>query len=245
MKGIVLAGGKGSRLYPLTYCISKQLLPVYNKPMIYYPLQTLKSMGIFEILIIVSDDVQLELFKKQLGDGSKFGLSLEYIVQPEPGGLPQAFILGENFIGYNESVTLILGDNVFITNEVFDPQPNTIYTYKVKNPSAYGVVTLDDKGNIDKIIEKPKDFISDQAVVGLYTFTDEAVRIAKRLTPSARGELEIVDLIDILNYEEGVTVCELDGFWFDCGNHDDLLDCANLVATIEHRTNATVGLKEL
>jgi glucose-1-phosphate thymidylyltransferase len=244
MKGIVLAGGKGTRLYPLTHTISKQLLPVYNKPMIYYPLQTLKDMGITEILIITADPQQCRLFQDQLKDGAQYGLKLEYAIQEKPGGLPEAFIIGEHFIGVNDDVALILGDNVFITNKELRVQANTIFTYKVKNPSAYGVAKLDDSNNLIDIVEKPSEYVSDTAVVGLYVFTHAAIGLAKSLAPSKRGELEIVDLISKLNEEEGLSVEELDGFWFDCGNHDDLLECANLVKAIEHRTNKKVGLHE-
>ena len=240
-KGIVLAGGKGTRLYPTTLAISKQLHSVYNKPMIYYPLDTLKKLGIVDILIITADPQQCRLFQDQLKDGSEFGLNLTYTIQDKPGGLPEAFIIGEKFIG-EDNVTLILGDNVFILNELIDPTPNTIYTYKVKNPSAYGVAVCTDDNIIIDIVEKPEVFISDDAVVGLYTFTKHAVEIAKTLKPSARGEIEIVDLIKQLDRWEGVSVEPLNGFWFDCGSHDDLLDCANLVRTIEHRTGKTVGL---
>ena len=243
MKGIVLAGGKGTRLLPTTRAVSKQLHCVYNKPMIYYPLQTLKDMGIREILIITSDAQQYRLFFEQLKHGERYGLKLEYAIQRTPGGLPEAFIIGEDFIG-NDDVTLILGDNVFITNKELKAKPNTIFTYKVKDPSAYGVAELDDKNNLVNIIEKPTEFVSDNAVVGLYVFTHAAVKLAKSLKPSKRGELEIVDLISKLNEEEGLSVEELDGFWFDCGNHDDLLECANLVKAIEHRTNKKVGLHE-
>jgi glucose-1-phosphate thymidylyltransferase len=244
MKGIVLAGGKGTRLYPLTHTISKQLLPVYNKPMIYYPLQTLKDMGITEILIITADLQQCRLFQDQLKDGSQYGLKLEYTIQEKPGGLPEAFIIGEHFIGVNDDVALILGDNVFITNKELKAEANTIFTYKVKNPSAYGVAELDDNNNLIRIVEKPTEYVSDTAVVGLYVFTHADIGLAKGLEPSKRGELEIVDLISKLNDEEGLSVQELDGFWFDCGNHDDLLECANLVKAIEHRTNKKVGLHE-
>lgn len=244
MKGIVLAGGRGTRLYPLTQTISKQLLPVYNKPMIYYPLQTLKDMGVTEILIITADPQQCRLFQDQLKDGKQYGLNLEYAIQQTPGGLPEAFIIGEHFIGVNDDVVLILGDNVFISNKKIKAEANTIFTYKVKNPSAYGVAQLDDQNNLIEIVEKPSEFISDNAVVGLYVFTHAAVGLAKGLEPSKRGELEIVDLISKLNEEEGLTVEELDGFWFDCGNHEDLLECANLVKAIEHRTNKKVGLHE-
>lgn len=243
MKGIILAGGKGTRLYPLTKTISKQLLPVYNKPMIYYPLQTLKDMGIKEILIITADSQQCRLFQNQLRHGESFGLKLQYAIQENPGGLPEAFIIGEDFIG-NDDVTLILGDNVFITNSKIEAIPNTIYTYKVKNPSAYGVAEIDDNNKLIKIVEKPTEYVSDKAVVGLYVFTNIAVDLAKKLAPSKRGELEIVDLIKKIDDVEGVNVEEFEGFWFDCGTHNDLLDCANLVATIEHRTNKIVGLSE-
>jgi glucose-1-phosphate thymidylyltransferase len=240
-KGIVLAGGKGTRLYPTTLAISKQLHSVYNKPMIYYPLDTLKRLGIVDILIITSDLQQCRLFQDQLKDGSEFGLNLTYTIQDSPGGLPEAFIIGEEFIGEGD-VTLILGDNVFVLNELITPTPNTIYTYKVKTPSAYGVAVCSNDGNIIDIVEKPAVFMGDDAVVGLYTFTNCAVQIAKSLKPSTRGELEIVDLIKQLEKKEGVAVKQLNGFWFDCGNHDDLLDCANLVRTIEHRTGKIVGL---
>jgi len=243
MKGIILAGGKGTRLYPLTRTISKQLLPVYNKPMIYYPLQTLKDMGIREILIITSDTQQCRLFQNQLRHGEAYQLKIEYAIQEKPSGLPEAFIIGEDFIG-DDDVTLILGDNVFITNTKLKVQPNTIYTYKVKNPSAYGVAKLDEDGSLVDIVEKPTEYVSDDAVVGLYVFTNIAINLAKKLTPSKRGEFEIVDLIKKIQEAEGVDVEEFEGFWFDCGTHNDLLDCANLVATIEHRTNKIIGLSE-
>lgn len=243
MKGIILAGGRGTRLYPLTHTISKQLLPVYNKPMIYYPLQTLKDMGIREILIITADAQQCRLFQNQLRHGEAYHLKIEYAIQEKPSGLPEAFIIGEDFIG-DDDVTLILGDNVFITNTKLKIQPNTIYTYKVKNPSAYGVAKLDEDGGLVDIVEKPTEYVSDDAVVGLYVFTNIAINLSKKLTPSKRGELEIVDLIKKIQEVEGVNVEEFEGFWFDCGTHNDLLDCANLVATIEHRTNKIVGLSE-
>ncbi len=239
-KGIVLAGGKGTRLYPLTHCISKQLLPVYNKPMIYYPLQTLKSMGITEILIIVADQLQHNLFQEQLKDGSEYGLQLTYAIQSAPNGLPEAFIIGEKFIG-DSDVVLVLGDNVFITNTPLKAAPNTIFTYSVQNPAAYGVVEVRDN-KLVRIVEKPKEFISNDAVVGLYSFTNAAVKLAKELKPSSRNELEIVDLIRNLDKLEGVNIHKLDGFWFDCGTHQDLLECANLIEAIEHRTTQIIGL---
>lgn len=243
LKGIILAGGKGTRLLPTTRAVSKQLHCVYNKPMIYYPLQTLKELGIKDILIITADTMQCRLFQEQLKDGRDYGLNLEYLIQESPGGLPEAFIIGEKFIRDN-NVALILGDNVLITNKKLEAVPNTIFTYKVKNPEAYGVAKLDESGNLIELIEKPTEFVSDNAVVGLYVFTNTSISIAKTLKPSKRGELEIVDLITKLNEVEGVSIEELDGFWFDCGNHDDLLECANLVKAIEHRTNKKVGLHE-
>ena len=241
MRGIILAGGKGSRLYPLTYAVSKQLLSVYNKPMIYYPLNTLKSMGITDILIITADYVQCRLFEEQLKSTKE--LNLSFVVQDSPRGLPDAFIVGRDFIG-EDDVTLILGDNVFITPEPIEAKPNTIFTYKVRQPDAYGVVKLTENGYIDKLIEKPDKFISNDAVVGLYVFNNEVVHVAKTLTPSYREELEIVDLIKAMDDIDRVKVQQLDGFWFDCGTHDDLLECANLVKAIESRTNTTVGFYE-
>lgn len=241
MKGIVLAGGRGTRLYPLTHCISKQLLPVYNKPMIYYPLDTLKSMGVRDILIITADPQQCRLFEDQLKDGKHYGLNLSYVVQSSPRGLPDAFIIGKNFIG-DDDVALILGDNVFITSECIEAKPNTIFTYKVKQPESYGVVKLTEQGYINLLVEKPIEFVSNDAVVGLYVFENSVVDVAPSLTPSLRGELEIVDLITAMDYLDRVKVQQLDGFWFDCGTHDDLLSCANLVQAIEQRTNKIVGL---
>jgi glucose-1-phosphate thymidylyltransferase len=241
-KGIILAGGKGTRLYPSTYAISKQLLTVYNKPMIYYPMQTLIDMGIKDILIITADEVQCRLFEEQFKGirGVDYDINLTFKIQHKPGGIPEAFIIGEEFIG-EDDVVLVLGDNVIITPQKLSTLPNIIYTYKVKNPQAYGVAVIED-GELVDIVEKPKTHISDYAVIGLYTFTNLAVSIAKELKISDRGELEIVDLISKLNEIEGVDVQELDGFWFDCGNHDDLLECANLVKAIEHRTDKRIGL---
>ncbi|MEN6290794.1 MAG: sugar phosphate nucleotidyltransferase [Methanobacterium sp.] len=243
MKGIILSGGRGSRLYPLTLGVSKQLMPVYKQPMIYYPLKTLIDMGIDDILMIVSSSKQLEIFKEYLNDGKDYGVNIQYIIQEEPKGLPEAFTLGEKFIG-DDDVTLILGDNVLLLNNIIDPSTNTIFTYKVKNPSAYGVVKTDQDGKLDQIIEKPKEFISDKAVVGLYVFTKTAIEIAKTLKPSNRKELEIVDLIWELNKREGVKVSELDGFWFDCGTHDDLLECAEFVRALDKRSNCDILLKK-
>jgi glucose-1-phosphate thymidylyltransferase len=178
-----------------------------------------------------------------LGDGSKFDLNLTYAIQDEPRGLVDAFIVGEEFIKDADEICLILGDNIIIGNTpIYHPLPNTIYTYKVKDPSAYGVVETDENGWIKRIVEKPKEFISEDAVIGLYVFSNEVVEMAKKVKPSARGELEIVDLILLMNEKEGVNVEKLDGFWFDVGTHDSLLDCANLVRTIDKRSNHDIGL---
>lgn len=239
-KGIILAGGKGTRLLPLTQTISKQLLPVYNKPMIYYPLQTLKGMGIVDILIITADELQCRLFQEQLRNGGDYDLNIKYAIQGKPRGLADAFIVGEKFIG-GDDVVLILGDNVFIEHQQLEPKPNSIFTYNVNNPAAYGVVRVVN-GRIDRIEEKPTQFLSNRAVVGLYCFKASCVKYAKDLEYSSRNELEIVDLIRVIDKNEGVVVTELDGFWFDCGTHKDLLECANLVEAIENRTSKKVGL---
>jgi glucose-1-phosphate thymidylyltransferase len=241
-RAVVLSGGKATRLYPITKVISKQLLNLYNKPVIAFPLQTLKDMGYVDILIINADEDQQKQFKILLGDGSKFGLNLSYAIQDSPKGLVDAFIVGEEFIKDADEICLILGDNVIIGNSPIHPQPNTIYTYKVKDPSAYGVVETDENDNIIRIVEKPKEFISEDAVIGLYVFSNEVVDMAKKVNPSARGELEIVDLIRLMNEKEGVSVERLDGFWFDVGTFSSLLDCANLVRTIDERSNHSIGL---
>ena len=241
-KGICLSGGNGTRLGSLTKTTSKQLLPIFNKPVISFPLQTLKDMGYIDILIINASEDQQKQFKILLGDGNKFGLNLSYAIQDYPRGLVDAFIVGEEFIKDADEICLILGDNVIIGNSPIHPQPNTIYTYKVKDPSAYGVVETDENDNIIRIVEKPKEFISEDAVIGLYVFSNEVVDMAKKVKPSARGELEIVDLIRLMNEKEGVRVEKLDGFWFDVGDFSSLLDCANLVRTIDERSNHSIGL---
>lgn len=244
---ILLAGGLATRLYPITqFGISKQLLPVYNKPMVEFPLRTLQDMGATDILIINADTEQQKMFKNYLGSGAQYGFRLEYIIQEKPNGLAEAFIIAEDFLQSAEDVILILGDNSFIGNEDLSHiSPNTIFTYKVKNPSAYGVVTIDDLGRMVKIVEKPKEYVSDNAVVGLYYLSRTAINVAKKLLPSNRGELEIVDLIREMDKLEGVNIHKIDsGFWFDCGTHEDLLDCANLVRAIEHRTSKDLGLRK-
>jgi glucose-1-phosphate thymidylyltransferase len=245
-KAIVLAGGKATRLYPLTqFGISKQLLPIYDKPVIMYSLGTLQKMGYVDVMIICADKHQLTMFYDLLGNGKKYGMRFEYRIQDKPNGLPEAFIIADKWIG-GDDVTLILGDNIFIGDQTLSIQPNTIYTYKVKNPEAYGVASIDENGSLIDIVEKPTEYVSDDAVVGLYVFTNAAVQIAKTLKPSKRKELEIVDLIKELNVVEGVDVEELrDILWFDVGSFDSLLDCANLVRTITHRSNKKLGLQEI
>ena len=232
MKGIVLAGGRGTRLYPLTHAVSKQLLPVYKNPMIYYPIMTLRDMGISEIMIITTPE-QLPLFKQALAHVTQVNLTFE--VQPEPAGLPQAFIIAEPWLS-GDDVALVLGDNIIINNAKINATVNSIYTFEVTHPERYGVVKCKD-GLIDDIVEKPQQFISNDAVIGLYVFDSAACHWAKQLKPSARGELEIVDLIKTINDINGVYVQKLDGFWFDAGNHDDLLDCANMIRAIEQRSS--------
>lgn len=244
MKGIVLAGGRATRLGQLTKVISKQLLPVYVQPMVYYPIKTLIDMGIKDILIIVSSELQLQLFKAQLGDGARYGVEFTYIVQESPKGIADAFRVGELFIGKSD-VTLILGDNVFLLNRPIHPTPNTIYLYKVRNPSAYGVATLNDYGELVDIVEKPKEFVSDNAVVGLYVFSNQAVSLVKKINPSERGELEITDLIKLMMIEDYVEVEDIDGVWFDCGTHDDLLECAEYVRALAKRTTGAIFLSEI
>jgi glucose-1-phosphate thymidylyltransferase len=199
-------------------------------------------MGYVDILVINASEEQQRQFKILLKDGSKMGLNLSYAIQDKPRGLVDAFIIGEEFIKDADEICLILGDNIFIDNTPTYVMPNTIYTYKVKDPSAYGVVVTDENGWIKEIVEKPKEFISEDAVVGLYVFSNEVVEMAKKVTPSARGELEIVDLIRMMDEEEGVSVEPLGGFWFDAGTPDSLLDCANLVRTIDKRSNHAIGI---
>jgi glucose-1-phosphate thymidylyltransferase len=244
-RAIVLSGGAGTRLHPLTKTTSKQLLPIYDRPVIAFPLQTLKEMGYKDVLIINANKEQQKQFKILLGDGSKFDLNLSYAIQKEPRGLVDAFIIGAEFIKNADTICLILGDNVIIGNSIYDAEPNTIFTYKVKDPSAYGVVESDEYGNIKRIVEKPTEFISEDAVIGLYVFGNSVIEEAKKIKPSKRGELEIVDLIRSLDSWEGVKVQPLDGFWFDVGNPDSLLDCANLVRTIAKRSNHAIGLEGL
>ncbi|WP_010665030.1 glucose-1-phosphate thymidylyltransferase RfbA [Marinilabilia salmonicolor] len=251
-KGIILAGGSGTRLYPATQSISKQIIPVYDKPMIYYPLSVLMLSGIREILVI-STPHDLPLYKRLFADGSQWGLKIEYAEQPSPDGLAQAFIIGENFIG-DSPVSLILGDNIFygyefsrILNEVSPREDNAfIFGYYVNDPERYGVAEFDDQGKVLSIEEKPDHPKSNYAVTGLYFYPPDVVEKAKKLKPSARGELEITDL-NKLYLEENRLKTKLLGrgmAWLDTGTHDSLLQASNFIATIENRQGLKVACIE-
>jgi len=248
-KGIIIAGGSGTRLYPLTIGVSKQLLPVYDKPMIYYPLTVLMLAGIREILIISTPD-DLPQYKRVLGDGSQWGITLSYKEQPSPDGLAQAFILAEDFLDGAPSA-LILGDNIFFGHglpEVLaaaDAKQNgaTVFGYHVNDPERYGVVGFDNSGNVTSIIEKPKEPASSYAVTGLYFVDGTAPERAKKVEPSARGELEITSLLESYLKEDNLTVEKMGrGFaWLDTGTHGSLLDAGNFVRTITERQGLQVG----
>ena len=251
-KGIILAGGAGSRLHPLTQVVSKQLMPIYDKPMIYYPLSTLMVAGISDILIITAPE-ESERFKDLLGDGSKWGINLEYIVQPSPDGLAQAFILGEDFIG-NDSVTLILGDNIFYGHDLQkslmesskQKSGATVFGYHVNDPERYGVVDFDDDWKAISIEEKPAIAKSNYAVTGLYFYDNEVVEMAKKVKPSHRGELEITDLNN-LYLESGKLSVQLMGrgsAWLDTGTIDSLLDASNFISAIEKRQGLKICCPE-
>ena len=250
MRGIVLAGGTGTRLGPLTRSVSKQLLPVFDKPLIYYPIATLMQAGIKEILIITTSQDQ-NSFIALLGDGSQFGVSIQYEVQEKPGGLAEAFIVGKDFI-QNDGVVLILGDNLFsgIDNEDlnFEKIVNgaRIFTYAVSNPEAYGVLSLDDDGKIESIIEKPENPKSNLAVTGLYYFDSSVSTRAQTLLPSSRGELEIVDLIKLYLAENTLQVTNLPAgtVWLDTGTPEGLHDAASYVRVIEERTAIKIACLE-
>jgi glucose-1-phosphate thymidylyltransferase len=251
-KGIILAGGSGTRLYPVTHSTSKQLLPIYDKPMIYYPLTTLMLAGIRDILIITTPDDQWS-FQKLMGDGSPWGIRLNYIAQPNPDGLAQAFILGEKFIG-NDLSTLILGDNIFYGHSIESildsasrrEEGATIFAYHVKDPERYGVVEFAPNNKVVFLEEKPKNPKSNFAVTGLYFYDHNVVTLAKSLKPSKRGELEITDLNQKYLDQGNLYVEMMDrGYaWLDTGTHDSLLEAGQFIATIENRQGLKVACPE-
>ncbi len=252
MKGIILAGGSGTRLYPVTKSISKQIIPVYDKPMIYYPLSVLMLAGIREILII-STPHDIHLYENLLGNGEDLGIKLEYAIQPSPDGLAQAFIIGEEFIG-TASVCLVLGDNIFYgfgfsrtLREAATLQDGaTVFGYYVNDPERYGVADFDDKGKVLSLEEKPEHPKSNYAVTGLYFYSNDVVEKAKNLKPSKRGELEITDLNRLYLEEERLSLKMMGRgmAWLDTGTHDSLLEASNFIATIENRQGLKVACLE-